>query len=283
MPNFNNFKTDIPSISTEYVKYLVSRTVSIPKDELIEVMVPTTIPENFSIEVALYSLSDNSLVYKCSLPVTDDAVQIQNFIYADGTVRRMMFINFSKLGNGSVLDVVGRWEMVINFVVNEIGGGEVFPLNITEISPSRKEVELRLAPEYRTPESASKLVNFASPQINSIWVLEALKYICNQTQSLNPNIPTEKTSLTFDILQEFLPEEELVKISGSNVNGEYTASIKNSTQILLNTMYGYASQSIQNDNGQVLRYTDKMLYNIVSSSLGKAMNDYMQPQNFNFV
>ena len=102
-------------------------------------------------------------------------------------------------------------------------------------------------------------------------VIEALKYICNQSQSFNLDIPTTTASLSFDIIQAYLPVSESNKINNTEVSGEYTASIKRTTQEILNSTYTFASQSIKEMMPVHTRFTDEMLINIVSSSLGKAV------------
>jgi hypothetical protein len=282
MSRITNYTTNTTKLSRTYTKYMVSRIMTNSLSDLLETEIPTNIPDNFFAEIHLYSLADNVLVYSDTLynDSQSEIFKVTTLQYPDNSIRRLILINFSKIPT-PLPD--GRFEVVINFFVPEIGNPTDTPLSLTRISPSRLEVELQLSPTYRTIDSASQLVTFASPQINSTWVLEALKYICNQTQSLNPNIPTEKTILSFDIIQEFLPTSQQVKLNGTNIDGIYTASVKTSTQKILNTMYNYASQSIEQRLSTQERFTNTVLNEIVSSSLGKAMMEYNQVPNFTLV
>lgn len=279
MSKLRNYESDILQLETKYDRYTVSRIIENSFDDLLEVEVPSGIPNNFFVEINLYSYANNQLVFNTTVYNSQTAgiFNVTTLQYSDSSVRRLMFVDFSK-----ILDPFpdGRFELVLNFFVPEIGSNEAKPLVLNTISPSRTEVELKLTPEYRTTLSASQLVNFASPEISREWVLEALKYICNQTQSLNTNIPTDQTVLSFDILQEFLPTSESIKLNNPNIDGLYTESVKRSTQDILNKTYTRASASIQTYPAQQLRFTDKMLVNIISSSLSQVMLQQGTTQNF---
>lgn len=270
MSKIRNYESNIFQLDSQYERYTVSRIVETPRDDLLQIEVPTQLPSNFFVEMHIYSYANNQLVFSTT---TSDLQNSQIFSVTtlqylqDSSIRRLLFIDFSK-----ILQPFpdGRFELVINFFSPEIGNSLTKPLSLTTISPSRTEVELKLTPEYRTPQSASQLRNFALPQINSTWALEAVKYICNQSQSFNPNIPTDKTPLTFDIIQEFLPVSESIKLNNPNVAGFYTQSIKVSTQTLLNSIYTRASASIVQYPVQT-RFTNELLVSILSSSIGQAV------------
>lgn len=272
-----NYKTKINEQKRQYNKFKVSRTVSIPSDDIIEMDIPAIIPKNFSVEVGLYSLSDNNLIYLADFPAINDIFEVKNLRYADGTTRRLMFINFARLDVGSV---IGEYELVVNFFVDEIGSLQNPQLQITQISPSGYELQVQLLPEYRTQENIDKLKTFVTPQISKDWVLDAVKYICNQTQSLNPNIPTDRTALSLDIINEFLPESIRLQLNNPTLSTSYVNSIKSSTQDLLNTTYTHASQSIQRYIENETVFTDKLIFDILSSSLSTAFKNYQQKQEY---
>lgn len=272
MSNTFNYETNVTRLKDSYNKFSVSRIISNPLDSLLETELPASFPETFIVEITLYSLANNNVVFNTKVDNQTDPTlfTVTTLQYPDGTSRRLVFIDFSKLPL-SIEVPDGRFEVVLNFYVPEIGNATTSSLILNKISPSRTEVEVKLAPQYRTPQSASLLTTFASPQINSTWVLDALKYICNQTQSVNPNIPTIKAALTFDVIQGYLPVSESNKINSSS-NGQYTESIKRETQEILNKTYLFASQSIQTMVSPPQgRFTDVMLINIVSSSLQRAL------------
>lgn len=282
MANQNNYQTLLAVAEENYIKYTVSRIVSSPTNKLIETELPTNIPENFILDISLYSLADNSLIYSAVFPKDDDALEVRNLMYPDGSVRRMLFINFFKLKD--LIDIDGTYQMVINFFVEEIGKHNSMSLAITEISPTRKEIEVQLLPQYRNQEEIKKLVTFATPSISSVWVLEALKYICNQTGSLNQNIPTEKTTLSYNLMTQYLPPDQSTKLKNPEVPGLYTASIQQTTQRILNMTYNYASESIRLNYASESLFTNKMMKDIFSSSLGRAMSQQIKENDlFRFV
>lgn len=285
MPNRYNYTTNTSALNGRYTKYMVSRVIDNPQNRLLEIETPTNIPEKFVLELMFYSLAENYLMSSIFLTSDDtDVVSVTTLRYADTSVRRLLFIDFAKISTNIE---EGRLQLVVNFFIPEVGGFDESKFTLTRISPSRKEVEVSLIPQCITTGSIKELQTFASPQINSEWALEALKYICNQTQSLNPNLPTVTASLSFDIIQSYLPASQSIKLNNPNVSGQYTASIKQTTQQLLNNTYAFASQSIKDKLRDTPRFTDSMLIEIVSSSLGRALSlrNYSSSvgQDFRFV
>jgi hypothetical protein len=269
MSNQYNYATDVPKLNGPYTKYMASRVIDNPQNKLLELEVPTSIPDSFILELQFYSLLDNYLLTSVVLTSENtDAISVTSLRYSDTSVRTLLFIDFSKI---RIIIDEGRLQLVTNFFIPEVGEFGQSQFAITKISPSRTEVQLALVPETITDENIQELRTFASPQINSIWAIEALKYICNQSQSFNLDIPTTTASLSFDIIQAYLPVSESNKINNIEVSGEYTASIKQTTQEILNRTYTFASQSIKEMMPVQTRFTDEMLINIVSSSLGKAV------------
>lgn len=282
MANQNNYQTLLSVAEGNYIKYTVSRVVSSPANKLIETELPANVPEDFILDISLYSLADNSLIYSAVFPKNNDALEVRNLVYPDGSIRRMLFINFFKLQD--LIDIDGTYQMVINFFVEEIGKYNSMSLAVTEISPTRKEIEVQLLPQYRNQEEITKLVTFATPSVSSTWVLDAFKYICNQTQSLNQNIPTEKNTLTYDVMTQYLPADQATKLKNPDVPGLYTASIQQTTQKILDMTYNYASESIILNYASQSLFTNKMMSDIFSSSLVKAMNQQIKENDlFRFV
>ena len=277
MSKIRNYESNIFQLENQYERYSVSRIVETPRDDLLQLEVPTELPSNFFVEMHIYSYANNQLVFSTTTSdlQNNEVFSVTTMQYLqDSSIRRLLFINFSK-----ILQPFpdGRFELVINFFSPEIGNPLTKPVSLTTISPSRTEVELKLTPEYRTPQSASQLRNFALPQINSTWALDAVKYVCNQSQSFNTNIPTDKTALTFDIIQEFLPASESIKLNNPNVAGVYTQSIKVSTQTLLNSIYTNASASIIQYPTET-RFTNQLLMNILSSSISRAITEQINAE-----
>jgi hypothetical protein len=275
MANTFNYTSEITAIKNQFNRYSVSRVIEHPLDELLEVEVPMPIQNEYFVEITLYSLANNAVVFNATIDPSSnsDIIKVVTLSYPDASVRRLMFIDFSK----TLPDMPdGRFETVLNFFVPKIGNATTKPLTLTRISPSRTEVQLQLRPEFKTAVSASLLTNFALPQINYTWAVKAMQYLCNQTQSLDPNIPTDTTPMSYDIISQFLPTTVSTTLNNPDVDDQYTASIKTSTQQLLNTTYNYATQSMQLAIQNNVVFTDQLLVTIFSSSLSTAYNNYVQ-------
>lgn len=275
MPNTFNYASNTAILENQYSRYSVSRIIENPLQDLLEIELPLENQETYFIEMTLYSLANNSVVFNTRIDPTnnDEVVKTVTLTYPDTSVRRLLVIDFSKV----IADIPdGRFEAVFNFFTPKIGNSVISPLTLTKISPSGTEVELQLLPEYKTQESASILTDFASPQINHAWVLQAMQYICNQTQSLDTNIPTDQTALSFGIIQQFLPTAVSAQLNNPNTSGVFTSSLQLSTQTLLNNTYNYATQSIQTYISENVVFTDKTLIEILSSSLSTAYANYAQ-------
>lgn len=278
MANQTNYVTDLTVSSNNYKKFTVSRIVQNPYNTLIQTELPSTIPDVFDVEVSLYALVNNQRVYTNTFSSQSDSLGIMTFAYADVTSRKFLVFDFSK---SDIQTLDGTFQLVLSFLVPTVGSLNTLPLRITKISPSRTELELQLSPQYKTNVSASQLRDFAIPQVNSMWAIDLLKYVCNQP-NLNANIPTDKTPLLFDIIQEFLPPTQSAKITNPNVSGFYTQSIKNATQTLLNSTYNIATASIQALPPNT-RLTHVLLSNILSSSVSQAIRTYTQAPTFTLV
>lgn len=259
-----NYATNLLSSGTTTPRYRVSRIIDNPRNGLLETEIPSDIPETFTVEMLVYSLRDNSLITSILLDnQNEDIFSVKTLVYSDTSVRKILFIDFSSI---NLIIEEGRFQVVLNFFVPEIGSYNEPILMLTDTSPSRKEVELSLLPQYKTPENIRKLSNFASPQISSEWVDAALRQIFNQpSSSISNNIPTDTSSMTYKVVESFLPAEIVVLINNPNTSGEFTSSVKTSIQSILNFSYGFATQSIRETGSSA--YTDKILYNLVSSSI----------------
>jgi hypothetical protein len=275
MANQLNYNSDITNLSISNTKFMVSRILDNEKSSLLELQVPAELKDISHVEISLYSLVDNSLVYFNSFPSTvSGLITVKTLTYEDASIRKLVFIDFSKT---DIQLIDGRYQAVFNFFAEEIGSSESASLFVTQISPSRREVELRLAPTYRTQDNIDKLKTFASPQINTVWALDAIKQVFNQPGSTNSSIPTDKTALTFEIVTSSLPPIHEEVLSNENTPEVFITKTRQQTQLLLDSAYGHASRSIaiKQNNGSV-RFTNHMLNEIVSSSLGLALQQYVQ-------
>ncbi len=264
MANQQNYKTDIVSTSNNYTKFTVSRIVDNPLDSLIEVEVPTNIPDSFDVEVSLYSLYDNLLVYNTTVSSVSETFSAKTFTYSDTSYRRFLTFDFSQT---DIIFVDGRFQAVFSFFVPVIGDANTTPLMVTNISPSRTEVQLQLMPEYRTFASSSVLKDFVSPQITYDWVLDAMIQIFNQPKSFTSDkIPTDNTSMSYAIVESFLPEDVVTLINDDNTDAQFTSSIKQTTQLILDKAYGFATESVKAAPDSTI-YTLERLNTLISASI----------------
>lgn len=274
MANQDNFKTNIPRQTVGRI--LASRVVTNNLDKLLEVQVPAMVPDQFDVEVSLYSLADNSLIYNTTFPSSENGLfKMVALKYNDLSVRRMLFIDFSKTQIPFV-NITGRYQLVVNFFAREIGNATTQSLWISDISPSRTELQLDILPEYKNDANSLQLVKFASPQINKMWVTDAIKQIFNQSSGTTSNIPTDRIQMTPEIVTSFLPKQVYQNIYNTSSQSEQLAtSVESTIQNVLDEAYKYATSSIDDkiNLGQV-RFTQSDLITIVSSSLSTALTRY---------
>lgn len=275
MSNQYNYKSDIFSLSQEFKRFRVSRIIDNPVNRLLEVEIPTSVPDEFTVELMLYTLDNNELVSSLVLDNTSNIFRTVSLNYSPATVggavtqRKILFINFAET---TIPLTQGRYEMVLNFFVPEIGTFNEGAFAVTTISPSRRELELKLTPQCGGIDYINKLKEFASPQINRESILNALKQIFNQQNSRTLGLQTDNTTLTYDIIQDYFSDSTQQQVSSSKVlNSDYENLLTQSIQVLQDRAYMYASESIQASTTKV--FTDTMIYDIVSSSLGRANDE----------
>lgn len=274
MANQRNYVTDIISTGNQYTKFTVSRIVDNPLNSLIQLEMPTNIPEKFNVEINLYSLYDNLLVYSTTLSSDSEIFNLQTFTYSDGSYRQLLFFDFSKT-DVNVID--GRFQVVFSFIVPVIGDGNVFPLMVKDISPSRTELQLQLMPEYKTTVSASQLTEFVSPQISTEWVDDVMRQVFNQPSISTVTIPTDNTTMSYQIVESFLPTSTIELLNNEFTNPEFTSSVKQVTQLVLDAAYDYAVDAISNLPSDTT-YTLVRLNSIVSESIVHGINSITEPQ-----
>ena len=263
MANQENYKSNLETLSQQYNKYTVSRVVATTKDNLLEMEVPANFPEKITkanIEINLYSLADNSLIYSdfISNAITG-AVTVQRLQYFDGT-RNLLFIDFSKLSD--LIVPIGQYSVSLNFFQDEIGSYDDRSLSISTISPSRTEVELIGA-------TLSELDEFALPSINSTWIVDTLKQVFNQTGSAK--IPSNNDVLTSSSIGAQLPAGMAAQIDQYNFEGVYDIA-----QQLLNGAYITAQTEVAKLlNENKTRFTTQTLSSIISGSIAAEYKKYI--------
>ncbi len=273
MANQRNYVTDIPNTTLEYTKFTLSRIVDNPLSSIIELEVPATIPDTFDVEVSLYSLYNNVLVYNTTLS-TETGTELSGIFtvktlsYNDTSSRKLLFFDLSKT---DIQQIYGRFQIVFSFLSPKVGDYTTTPLMITKISPSRTELELQLKPEYKTATSASYLREYVSPQISALYVGGILRQIFNQpAQSVDVDIPTDSTKISYDIIKSYFSPQTLGVVDNSTIDVEAIVIAK--IQQVLNTAYTNANSiALEQIDAGATFFTNDELTSIVSSSLSYAV------------
>lgn len=365
MANLGNFKSNILQLRQNYKKFMVSRVIDNPQNALLELQVPSAVPQKFIVEIQFYSITNNELLQTIVLDseIDTDVFKASRLLYAtDGSSRTMFFIDFSNIE----LEIsTGRYETIFNFFIPKIGTIGENKLIINKISSNREEIELVLSTQYNTLQNRTEITNFASPQIaperninNQItndWVLTTAAYLCNYSQSFdrllaarerwplttppsaqtnftvfsstriyygangqytssifNPGthdcsnatftndpivgvskacytevslLPTDRTSPTYNLILEYLPENIKTILSDEKTPISYTTLVSRSIQELLNSTYAFMTHSInQHRTADVnIVFTDKLITNIFTASLDTAFRQYSQKPEVLFV
>lgn len=200
MANQRNFVSNISELSVNSTKYTVSRIINAPQvNPLLDMEVPADFLDTevgYNVEMHVYSLADNSLVYSDVIynDTSNAPVQVKKYEYSNGS-RNLLFIDFSKIG-GLFLPV-GKYRVVFNFFLNELNTSEMSRgLVISKISPSRKEVELKY---QRFDEKNQKILNkFTTLTIEKFDAINTISQIFNQSgsQELQLNMLTSSINQT---------------------------------------------------------------------------------------
>jgi hypothetical protein len=277
MANINNFQTDIDTLSRQYNRFIVSRTILDQRNRLLEIQEPANLPENYSVEISLYSLFDNSLVFNTTITTGSTAPLFTRTLQYSGSnqIRTMLFVDFSK---EQLVIPDGEYQAVFNFFSNEFGSYDSRQLFLQDISPSRLEVELELLPEFKTAQKVTELRQTSRPQITAEYVLEAVDQIFGKiTETM---IPSDNTVFTMDLItsNSLFPE---------GFNSAAVIQITDITNQILTQSYNSVTQSInQQLTAGRIRFTDMYLNNIISASISASyatLFDAALPTNFDLV
>lgn len=271
MANEKNYVTDIRTNSQQYTRFSVSRIVNSSSSNLIDMEVPAEFPLDIpdaNIELAIYSMEDNSLVFIYSIKNenNNDIITTKTIQYNDNTLRKFVLIDFQKIKD--VYFPVGTYSITLSFLVNELGSLEVPPLRITNISPSRTEVELELLDATQQ----NKMINLVTPKITQNWITQVLAQIFNQ--SLEGDIPPvspvgiDSGSLQF-VFGETLTNK--IKTYGFDVDvnerpGVYTVAQK-TLDIAYPIAYKYVTEYLTKGNTFIDKET---LLSVVDEALDEA-------------
>lgn len=288
MPNQANFSTNLEQLSEFYTKYNVSRIIADKRDDLLDMQIPADFPEEVlqnNIELNLYSLADNSLIYSGVIPNSNQAIFTETLQYADNSLRKLLYIDFSKL---NTIDIPsGQYAVSINFFADELGSSENRVLKISKISTSRTEVELELT----SPVSQSVLSQFAIPRIPATYIEPVLKQIFNQSGSSQLIIPTSPAKIdSSSIYQNFSSGSgELLITYGFDEDDGSRIGINTIAQNVLNLAYPLALNTvramIEVSGSTSFTETELSEYviNAIDVAYDSALNDEAQnPQNYRF-
>lgn len=264
MANKDNFKTNIQEISSELKKFSVSRVFDDMQNPLLEVEIPPiwyTRNEKINIELNLYSLADNSLVYSDIIrdAQEQDAIEIQTYQYPDLSLRKLLFIDFSKVPN--IFIPPGRFSVTLNFFIDELGSRDERLLSIKRISPSRKEVEFTFPADKK-----EEVENFISYRIPKEIVIGILQQLCNQPNSKSLQIPVLNNTIDSAAINANLPVDIVAEINKANFDENQNdttkgLSVYSVAQNILNIVYPRMLQTIntQIQNGTTVFYSQDLL------------------------
>jgi hypothetical protein len=281
MANQDNFKSDIQELSSEVTRFNVSRVFDNMLDPLLEMEVPVefdTTDEKNTIELSLYSLADNSLIYFDVIRGgSDQTIMFETYQYIDNTVRKLVFIDFSKFSNVAIPS--GRFTVSLNFFRDELGSNDSKPLSVRRVSPSRKEVEFTFDEDFL--EDVNNFLDYRIP--NSI-VYEVVAQLCNQTNSETYEIPainntTDQTAIaaaTPPVLVNLIDRAEFDQDRiGSNNESVYTVA-----QDILDEVHTLLVDIIEKEieDGKTFFYAQYLL-DLIAETIGdiysrKKLNPY---------
>lgn len=151
MPNQNNFRNQV--VSRVESRFLASRIVRFPEDNVLLEEIPASFGYDYedNIELHFYTAKSNTLVQSVITKISDGFVKLHIVGYDDGTYKTYLQIDFTKLftelptsvptSKNIIVMIPGDYKVSINFFSDEIGSYNNKILTISEISPSRTEIE----------------------------------------------------------------------------------------------------------------------------------------------
>jgi hypothetical protein len=285
MANQNNFQTDLSLSETSNTRFTVSRIVENLSDDILTAELPTVFPsvlDSITVEISIYSLFDNALVYYGVAQNTDEftPISVNTFKYSDNTIRTLLYINFAELPNFFL--PTGKYQVTFNIFSDEIGSTNDRVLKVTRISPSRREIEL----EHTNPtvNNLNVVKNYITPAITSQWIHQVIKQIFNQpTQNDNqvPVFPSRVTSASVKDNMSGSLKANLERYGFDITSGSYVGT-NEITKNVLDKAYLTVSASIatQLTSGS-LRFDAETLRSSISSSLSVAYQSVLQDQTEN--
>jgi hypothetical protein len=287
MANLKNFATDVQSVSDSYTKFTVSRILADKQDELLDIEIPAEFSDALlenNIELHLYSLADNSLIYSQVIPNSTQAISVKTLQYDDGSFRKLLFLDFSKI---NAIDIpVGEYSITLNFFADEVGSSENRVLKVTNISTSRTEVELKLTDEKLQPI----IENFAIPRIPVDFIVPVLQQLFNQSGSVALTPPTSPVAITSESIYTNFSNnfgEQLIQY-GFDQDDEDKIGINTIIQNVLDDAYPIAINLIEEKIMSGSKsFTETELVEYVTQALDEAyevvfQDELQNPQTYRF-
>lgn len=250
MPNIKNYKQDTTTLQNRYNKFSISRTVETTRDSLFELEVPAEFSEldlQNTVELNLYTLNDNQLIYSAAIPNSlGNAITTDKLLYKDGSSRTLLYIDFRKLIDFAI--PTGTYSITLNFFKNEIGSYDDKVLEVVKISPSREEIELKLKDDKNNAQ-INKLKTFATPSIPARWIEQTVAQIFDQPGSQNLGVPTVSSSLSNQVLLQQLPvqtSQDIIRAGFNEASGS-KPGVDDVRQTILNSSYTTVLLKVRND------------------------------------
>ena len=287
MPNQTNYVTDLQNLSESYTKYTVSRVIANKQGNLLDIEIPADFSEKLlenNVEINLYSLSDNSLIYSDVIRNVSGSIYTQTLQYQDNSVRKLLFVDFSKLPMEEV--PIGQYSVTVNFFADELGSLDNRILKITKISTSRTEVELQLTDTILQ----SEMEQFAIPRIPARYIRPILLQIFNQPNADKATLPVSPVKIdSASIYQNFSSGSgELLIQYGFDEDDGSRLGINTIAQNVLNNAYELIKPviSAKLESGST-SFTEAELNQYVIDAIDvaydSAINDETNnPQNYRF-
>lgn len=285
MANQENFKTDVLSESKKYAKYTVSRVIEKLSDDLLRIETPADFPvdlNGYNVQINIYSLEDNSLIFSTviSNETTPNVLITRTLSYEDGTARKLLFVDFSKLIGINFPS--GQVSVTFNFFKNEVGSTTEKVLKVTRISTTRQEVELELTDKTKLQE----FEKFATPYISANNVQNALKQVFNQPNSTNLVTYTTSSQLNRQAVESQLGETiatYLVNYGFDTGSINFPGVYQVAQQVLDNaylTVSTIVARDIQTQTGS---FTNVYLNSIVSNAIRTEYQKIVNRQQYRFI
>ena len=180
MPNQSNFRS---SLTQSDVRFLASRIVRLPTEQILLEEVPASFGYDAedNVELHFYTARSNLLVTSIITKLSEEIVKLHIVGYDDGTYKTYLQIDFTKLlVDKNTTIVPGDYKVSINFFSDEIGSYDNPILAISEISPSRTEIEVYFTnstDEVKTAQNDTLIREFINEGFSKAEAIGVMKKV----------------------------------------------------------------------------------------------------------